>query len=185
MYCSKAIAWFRGRMEPSWWGWWTLKHRGLRLGASRVSAYTSSEEFEDSHEEAQGTKQVEQPHAKQILNTRDKDNTHCKGISRTAWELAAASGTHETTTCWAASHWWRWRRCNQMNHLWFLLLTAATSSPPMKNTLLSLLRIGVCAHFQLQITPIIYIYYPVTGLSLLAEYRGGLCEQLSNYSKCF
>lgn len=52
-----------------------LKHRRLRLRVSRASAYTSSEEFEDSHEEAQGKKWGEQPHAKQILNNRDKDST--------------------------------------------------------------------------------------------------------------
>lgn len=53
----------------------TLKNGGLRLGVSRTSAYAFSEESEDSHEEAQSTKQMEQPHAKQILNNRDKDNT--------------------------------------------------------------------------------------------------------------
>lgn len=52
-----------------------LKHGGLRLGVSRASVYTSSEKFEDSHEEAQGKKWVEQPQAKQILNNRDKDST--------------------------------------------------------------------------------------------------------------
>lgn len=73
--------------------------------------------------------------------------------------------------------------CNQMNHLWFLLLTAATSSPPIK-TLSQTIK-DVCAHFQLQITPVIYSYYPVAGLSLLVEYRGDLSEQVSNSCKCF
>lgn len=48
---------------------------GAEAGSEQNFSYTSSEEFEDSHEEAQSTKQVEQPHAKQILNNRDKDNT--------------------------------------------------------------------------------------------------------------
>lgn len=52
-----------------------LRHGELRLGASRASAYTSSEELEGSHEEAQGKKQEEQLHSKQVLNNRDKDNT--------------------------------------------------------------------------------------------------------------
>lgn len=30
----------------------------------------------------------------------------------------------------------------------------------------------VCAHLLLQMTPIIYSFYPATGLSLLVEYRG-------------
>jgi len=56
---------------PVWGQDGALKHVGLRLGPSRISAYTSSEEFEDSHVEPQSKQQMKQPHAKQSISSRD------------------------------------------------------------------------------------------------------------------
>lgn len=68
----------------------------LTLGPSRVSAYTSSEEFEDSSREAQSKQQMEQPCAKLSLSSRAEDNNALQTYLRATWKQAAASGTCET-----------------------------------------------------------------------------------------
>ncbi|KAI1240034.1 hypothetical protein IHE44_0011480 [Lamprotornis superbus] len=60
MYCFEAIAWFGGRMEHSNWGAEAGSKQNFSLHILRGSSRK---------------KQVEQPHANQILNNREKDNT--------------------------------------------------------------------------------------------------------------
>lgn len=71
--------------------WSTQIHMGLRLGASRISPYTSSEEFQDFSAEAQSKHKMKKPCAKQSLSTRHEDNSalqmYLKGLLGTGCSI--------------------------------------------------------------------------------------------------